>query len=402
MQLFLRCGGAVGTVSVDATAQDTFEAVLERVQSGSTAGCSGQVAFEAQGLSWSARTSVASAGVRNGDFVAVHQKLHGGGGDGGSTGAESRSSFLEMYATKKAAKVNPVEAKLAKWTRCNLSGELLQPPCVADELGNLYNKDAVVQALVSKSLPPSLSYISSLKHLIDLRLTRNENAAKASAVATQGNFQPGNDAQFVCPTTGQELNGRFRFCVLRNTGHVVSERALKQIPQAVEEHVGQKWTSEDLIPINGTVEEVEQLRDAMLARRAALKSKKKDKQAAKAAAAGLSEADKLLVASNAAKERGHLTSATQAADLVAAVASEVQTRLASNGAGSKRQLDEEDVPAPMSEQEKALIKKFKASDRLPVNASKGVYASIFMSSRQGGEKESYTCRSTSARGMNMT
>ena len=65
--------------------------------------------------------------------------------------------------------VNPVEAKLAKWTRCNLSGELLQPPCVADELGNLYNKDAVVQALVSKSLPPSLSYISSLKHLIDLR-----------------------------------------------------------------------------------------------------------------------------------------------------------------------------------------------------------------------------------------
>ena len=62
-------------------------------------------AFEAQGRSWSARTSVASAGVRNGDFVAVHQKLRGGGGDGGSTGAESRSSFLEMYATKKAAKV---------------------------------------------------------------------------------------------------------------------------------------------------------------------------------------------------------------------------------------------------------------------------------------------------------
>ena len=65
--------------------------------------------------------------------------------------------------------VNPVEAKLAKWTRCNLSGEPLHPPCVADELGNLYNKDAMVQALVSKLLPGSLSYISSLKHLIDLR-----------------------------------------------------------------------------------------------------------------------------------------------------------------------------------------------------------------------------------------
>ena len=62
-----------------------------------------------------------------------------------------------------------MEAKLAKWTRCNLSGEILNPPCVADELGNLYNKDAIVQALVTKSLPASLSYISTLKHLIDLR-----------------------------------------------------------------------------------------------------------------------------------------------------------------------------------------------------------------------------------------
>lgn len=176
-----------------------------------------------------------------------------------------------------------------------------------------------------------------------------------------------------------------------------------QIPQAVEEHVGQKWAADDVLPLNGTVEEVEQLRDAMLARRAAIKAKK-GKKAAKATAAGLSEADRLLVASNAARERSQLTSASQAADLAAAVAAEVQARLASNGsAGSKRHADDDaDVPVPMSEQEKALIKKFKASDRVPAHASKSVYSSIFMSSRKGGEKESYTCRSTSARGMNMT
>lgn len=177
-----------------------------------------------------------------------------------------------------------------------------------------------------------------------------------------------------------------------------------QIPQAVEEHIGQKWTADDIVPLNGTVEEVEQLRDAMLARRAAIIAKK-SKKAAKATATGLSEADKLLVASNAAKERSPVTSATQAADLAAAVAAEVQARLASNGnAGSKRQADDGglDAVAPMLEQEKALIKKFKASDRVPAHASKSVYSSIFMSSRKGGDKESYTCRSTSARGMNMT
>ncbi|KAL0039417.1 hypothetical protein WJX79_007290 [Trebouxia sp. C0005] len=402
MQLFLRCGGSVGTVAVQAGSHESFQALTDRLGSGETAESSGEVCYEFQGRTWPQEVQLASAGVRPGDFIALHKRLRGGGGDGGSTGAESRSSFLEMYATKKAAKVNPVEAKLAKWTRCNLSGEPLHPPCVADELGNLYNKDAMVQALVSKSLPGSLSYISSLKHLIDLRLTKNENAVEASHVTTQGNFQPSNNAQFVCPITGQELNGRFRFSVLRNTGDVVSERAIKQVPVAVEEHVGQTWAAEDVLPLNGTVEEVEQLREAMLAKRAAIKAKKKDKKASKVLPTGLSEADRLVLAHNAAKEKSQITSASQAADLAAAVAAEVQSRLASSGAGSKRLADDEDSAAPMSEQEKALIKKFKASDKVPANASKTVYSSIFMSSRKGGDKESYTCRSTSARGMNMT
>ena len=61
------------------------------------------------------------------------------------------------------------------------------------------------------------------------RLTKNENGADTANVTTQGNFQPSNEAQFVCPITGQELNGRFRFSVLKCTGHVISERAIKQV-----------------------------------------------------------------------------------------------------------------------------------------------------------------------------
>ncbi len=41
--------------------------------------------------------------------------------------------------------VNPEEERLARWTTCQLSGMPLQPPCVADELGSLLNKDAVLQ-----------------------------------------------------------------------------------------------------------------------------------------------------------------------------------------------------------------------------------------------------------------
>ena len=60
------------------------------------------------------------------------------------------------------------------------------------------------------------------------RLSKNKDAGTAN-VTTQGNFQPSNEAQFVCPITGQELNGRFRFSVLKCTGHVISERAIKQV-----------------------------------------------------------------------------------------------------------------------------------------------------------------------------
>lgn len=99
------------------------------------------------------------------DFATLqlHVPLRGGGGDGGATGAESRSCYLEMYLDKKPDKVDPAEARVAKWTRCRLSGELLSPPCAVDMLGNLYNKEAVVQHLVLKKVPPSLGHLKSLK-----------------------------------------------------------------------------------------------------------------------------------------------------------------------------------------------------------------------------------------------
>lgn len=60
-----------------------------------------------------------------------------------------------------------------------MSGEALTPPCVIDELGTLYNKDAVVSALLNKNMPePMSSYLTSLKNVIELRLERNPNANK--------------------------------------------------------------------------------------------------------------------------------------------------------------------------------------------------------------------------------
>jgi hypothetical protein len=50
---------------------------------------------------------IAEAGLADGDLLTAVARIRGGGGDGGSTGAESRSCYLEMYAEKKPDKVRP-------------------------------------------------------------------------------------------------------------------------------------------------------------------------------------------------------------------------------------------------------------------------------------------------------
>ena len=47
-------------------------------------------------------------------MLLMHLRLRGGGGDGGATGAESRSSYLEMYMQKKPDKVYICIAAIAR------------------------------------------------------------------------------------------------------------------------------------------------------------------------------------------------------------------------------------------------------------------------------------------------
>ncbi|EFJ45713.1 hypothetical protein VOLCADRAFT_63267, partial [Volvox carteri f. nagariensis] len=292
--------------------------------------------------------------------LQLSYRLRGGGGDGGSTGAESRSCYLEMYLGKKADKVNPEEERLAKWTRCHLSGEPLTPPCVVDDIGNLYNKDAVIQRLLDKSIPQALSHITGLKSVLELKL----HPAKKSASAT---FQPSNDSDFCCPVTGVAFNGRYKFVVLRPSGHVVSEKALKEVPAVVEELAGKKVSELEITPVNPTGEQLEQLRARIAARLAEKAGSKKDKKRSAAATAAV-------VLPNAAVNGG--------ADARRSGSPPLADDAAAAAAGTA-----------------AVNKRLK----IPAGATKEVYASIFSSNKAGAaEKETFCCRALSARGMNLT
>ena len=108
-------------------------------------------------------------------------RLRGGGGDGGSTGAESRSCYLEMYRGKRDEKVDPAQQRHARWTQCSFSGRPLLPPIVADEGGALYNRQDLVPGLAAKAAggpwPEGLAHIR-LKELLAVFPDMNRDAQR--------------------------------------------------------------------------------------------------------------------------------------------------------------------------------------------------------------------------------
>lgn len=180
-------------------------------------------------------------------------RLRGGGGDGGATGAESRSSYLEMYKTQKTGAVRASrcaaptraltrgvslqmdarEEQLAVWTCCRLTRQplggddgkadvvrggarlgrsghaltlsLAQAMC---QLGYLYNREPVLQCLKESlvdgvPMPALVKHIVSLKDLTTLQLaSSSEDGAAPAAVASTGDFRAATHVRYACPLTG--------------------------------------------------------------------------------------------------------------------------------------------------------------------------------------------------------
>lgn len=120
-----------------------------------------------------------------------------------------------------------------------MSQEPLQKPVVACELGRLYNKDAVIEALLDKSKATDVvSHLRSLKDVKDLKLTENPAWKEDEAVANGESDE--QKAKWICPVVGQEMNGQFRFVFIWTCGCVFSERALKEIGKPTSDEVQQE------------------------------------------------------------------------------------------------------------------------------------------------------------------
>ncbi|CAN2389871.1 nuclear DNA replication termination [Pristimantis euphronides] len=181
---------------------------------------------------------------------------------------------------KKVEKVDKNAELVARWYYCTLSQEKLKRPIVTCELGRLYNKDAVIEFLLDKSPDKphadSAAHIRSIKNVTVLNLTDNP-AWTGDKGNTKGDMYDEQRAQFICPVVGLEMNGKHRFCALRQCGCVFSERALKEIKTDLCHKCGAIFTDDDVLLLNGDKDEVEELRKRMEERRLRAKMEKKSK-----------------------------------------------------------------------------------------------------------------------------
>eukprot|EP00850_Spirogloea_muscicola_P022356 SM000290S10890 [mRNA] locus=s290:82631:89400:+ [translate_table: standard] len=263
-----------------------------------------------------------------------------------------------------------------------LHAEELRPPLAVDELGNLFNKEALVAALVAKELPPRLRHIRGLRDILTVHLTENPAAG---------------GARWHCPVTGLECNGRFRFVALRPCGHVLSARALREAGASAaaeclvchNPHAGEA----EAVPINPTEEEAAALRAGMEARAAARREERK--RLSCAAAAASRSADSLTVEASPAAGR---------AAAIAAVSghAEAASHTAAATAPAKRKA-EAGAPAAEVERPKGshrvappVVKRPRGpATAVPKHATSAVYRSIFVSRAAVAEaaaKETFMCR----------
>ncbi|CAO1629810.1 unnamed protein product [Parajaminaea phylloscopi] len=167
------------------------------------------------------------------------------GNDGGSIAR--RGELVKVKRNDAGVKGGQVNKRI-QWTTCRLSGKPLREPVVADALGRLYNKEALVSYLIERKVneakgqsdgDAAMSHIRGLKDVTLLRLHPNPDYMRSSPSSSTPSQAPrpheddeSAPVPFVCPLTNKSMNGSARFVYIQTSGVVISESGLKSVLDA--------------------------------------------------------------------------------------------------------------------------------------------------------------------------
>lgn len=207
----------------------------------------------------------------------------------------------ELVRTKQKPEQKDKDAEaVAKWKHCAITQEELRLPIVSCELGRLYNKEAVIEHLLSKdSSCEAAKHIRSMKDIVELKPTENPGYKRRDA--DKGDeYVDLRASRFICPVVGLEMNGKYRFCYLRQCGCVLSERALKEVKSEVCHKCATPFEEDDIVVLNGSDDDIAVLSARMELRRAKAKAEKKSK---KRATEGVEDGKKKVKTENGSGEK---------------------------------------------------------------------------------------------------
>lgn len=244
----------------------------------------------------------------------------------------------ELVKTKKKTEERDREAdQSAKWQHCALSCTKLRTPIVACELGQLYNKDAVIEFLLNRETftVDVAAHIRSLKDVKELVLTEKNDFVEKTG--NGGEYVDSQSSRFICPVVGLDMSGKYRFCYLRNCGCVLSERALKEVKSESCHKCNWEFDEkEDIVVINGTPEEIDALRLKMEERRAKVKSDRKNGKKRKATASTSTAVESVSQAEGDEMEQKPCSSKSSAAKILANIKLTKTTKASTDALLSKK------------------------------------------------------------------
>jgi hypothetical protein len=174
------------------------------------------------------------------------------GNDGGSIPGR-QDLVKEKLKEKKLENLELVKQAQSKF--CALTKENLQKPVCGDKLGLLYNKEALIRALIEKRLPKFFSHISSLKDIKELNINLIEEEEDSEMFS-----------KVICPISLEAFSGLNIFYIIWKCGCVLSKKGIDELQMKDKcincgKEVNMK---EDLVSLNYTSQERDLIRSQLL------------------------------------------------------------------------------------------------------------------------------------------
>lgn len=189
-----------------------------------------------------------------------------------------------------------LENRANRLQTCILTQQPLREPIVACRLGNLYNKEALIGALLNKSMPAELSHVRALKDVKTCVVKWADNTQDVEGGDANESIgrREGCRRRIVCPMTLADCDaGGSRAVVIWCSGAVVSAKALKEMKLKECPVTGKPFDHEqDIVPLCPDAEELQQMMDRLPVKKrklAVVSTSTEEKTTDKTMAAGVGE-----------------------------------------------------------------------------------------------------------------